>query len=211
MDPGVERSSGLLPQWQDSFSPSPAHYTDGCGGSAIELLQTKRDKFSNPKPAGIGHVQHGAIPQTEGCRSIGSIQQRLYFRTSQIGDQALIRFLQWDTVDLPALLDMQGLTVFEVAKERLDRCQAGVAGSRGIAAAFLNICQKRKHDRGVDLSEIDLRRRDPQAFGSKPQQQHQAVGVRFACMRAGCAISWQILAKEGAEMTGQCGHASPPW
>ena len=211
LDPGVEGSGGFLPQWQNSFPPPLAHYTDGCGGSAIELVQTKRDKFSDPKPAGVGHMQHGAVAQTERRRSIGGIQQRLDFLASQIRDQALIHLLQRNAVDLPALLDMEGLTIFEVAKERLDRRQAGIAGSRGIAAAFLDICQKRKHERGVDLSEIDLRRRDPQAFGSKPQQQHQAVGVRFACMRAGCAISWQILAKEGAEMAGQCGHASPPW
>src|SRR5258708_10027123 len=106
MDPGVESSGGFLPQWKHSFSSSLAHYAEGCGGSAIELVQTKRYKFSDPKPAGVGHMQHGAIAQAEGRRSIGGIQQRLDFRASQIRDQALIRLLQWDAVDLPALLDM---------------------------------------------------------------------------------------------------------
>jgi len=93
--------------------PPLAHYTDGCGGSAIELVQTKRDKFSDPKPAGVGHMQHGAVAQTERRRSIGGIQQRLDFLASQIRDQALIHLLQRNAVDLPALLDMEGLTIFE--------------------------------------------------------------------------------------------------
>ena len=66
-------------------------------------------------------------------------------------------------------LDTVRLTIFEIAKERLDCRQTSIAGSHRIAASLLDVCQKPKYESGIDLSEIDFRRRYAQVPGRKPQ------------------------------------------
>src|SRR5581483_8755012 len=118
--------------------PALADNADGWWIPAVELIQAKRDKLCGPKAASVGHMQHGTITQTGGCRRIRRIQQRLDFLPAQIRDQGFIRLLHGDAVDLSSLLDTVWLTIFQVPEERLDGRQSGIAGSRCITAMLLD-------------------------------------------------------------------------
>jgi hypothetical protein len=113
-------------------------------------------------------------------------------------------------MDATRLVEAGRHPVLQEAKERVDRCEPGIARSHRVAALLLKMLQKGQDQRGVESLDLDFRRLDLEPAGGEAQQKLEALRIRLTRVLAGPALFGQMLAQEAAEMAGERGHGAPP-
>ena len=83
-----------------------------------------------------------------------------------------------------------------------------------VTAPFLrsrSICSRKSRiSAGVELLDVQLRRRCSRAFGGKGKQQPEAVGVSLAGMRAVAPLPGHVIAQEAGDQRSETGHRAAP-
>src|ERR1700689_5537614 len=91
-------------------------------------------------------MQHSAVPNANWRVGIRRGKQGLHLRLGQIVDQPRIGSLGGDGAHPKCLFKtLRGLKL-QIAKERTDGGKARVSRSRAVAATFLDVIEKRKHE-----------------------------------------------------------------
>src|SRR6266702_663038 len=96
-------------------------------------------------------------------------------------------------------LDLRGVCgrlVGRIAEERADGGQTQIACAGSNVAGLLQVIQKCRHERCVDILEGQVIGRFVQALMSEPKQQPKGIPVRTDGMRTGLFLLHEPLGKE---------------
>ena len=93
---------------------------------------------------------------------------------------------------------MLGVAIGGEAEERVDRREAGVAGLDAAAAVVLQVLEERADQRGVEVLEVELRRRLAGPLLRKAEQQPEGVAVCGDGVRAGVAARCRAASVKNA-------------
>ena len=123
-----------------------------------------------------------------------------------MGDEFLVVALCRDGADPTDLFQGRRQLVFDVAHEGFDGREAQIAGDRAVPPLAFDMFEKVEDQSGVELLDVQLRRRCSRAFGGKGKQQPEAVGVSLAGMRAVATLPGHVIAHEAGDQRSETGH-----
>ena len=126
-------------------------------------------------------------------------QQRIDLGSTQEGHQCAVKLLRRNGKDASDLRSVRGRFVGGVAEERMHCRQPKVARARRYSADRLQVVQERRHQRRIDVLQIQCRRRLPQSLVRELQQHPECVAVRGNRVCAGLTLMHQALCEESLE------------
>src|SRR6516165_5785039 len=141
-------------------------------------------------------MQHGPVADAITRGGIGSVENGLQLIPQKIGDQAPIRFLEWDRQDAADMFQGCRLPVFEETEEGLDGRKTDIARHRRVLALILKIFQEGADERRIELLQRQRRWRDLQSLCSEHEEQLEAQGIRVARMATDASLAGECLIEE---------------
>src|SRR5665213_102510 len=129
-EPGTQRQSSLLPQWQNTLAPSFAEHVDAGLGVQCKFILPQPNELRNPEPRSEGETDHRPIAKAGRRAWIWHIQQRLHLITREIVDDRLVGLLYRDRTDPACLVEAARQAILEETEESLDCDQSCVARLR---------------------------------------------------------------------------------
>ena len=112
-------------------------------------------------------------------------------------------------MDLPCLFEGGGHAQLDVAHERLDGGEPGVAGGGAVAALLLDVGEEGQHQGSVELLEAELRWPQTQALAGEDQPELEGVGVGLAGVAAAALRDRHVLAQEAGDQGSDGRHGAP--
>ncbi len=162
----------------------------------------------------LGCAQAGLRGEQDQCvvaapdpgRSVGSREQRCDLGFGEVADQRAVKALGWDRENA---LDAGG--VFWVAqrgktKQRMDRCEPGVARPRAVVAVALEVVKERGDQPGVEVADVQRRRLLSCLAFNEAQEQAHRVAVAGDGVRADLALADEMLGEERLQRGSQSAH-----
>ena len=138
--------------------------------------------------------------------SVWSGEQRVDLGLGEVADHGRVEPLLGDREHACDQLCLLGRFQRRVVEERVDRGQTRVAGPHAVAAVGLEMAEERGDRRGVEVLELELRRRLPGLLVHEHQQQSEAVAVCRDRVRAGVALAGETVGEEPLQERRQRGH-----
>ena len=108
------------------------------------------------------------------------------------------------------LIQCAGKPIFHEAHERLDGRQSEVAGPRAVGALGLEMIQECHHQRGIDMLELEIRRRDSEAQAGESEKELERVCIGIAGVLACAAFQGKPFTEKGGDMRRDGIHGVPP-
>jgi len=179
-------------------------------GAQVDILKTEAGQLGEAE-AGLNREQEQSVVTTasEGG-AVGRGQESLDLGQVEEGDQGALETLGGDGENA---LDERGvLWVAEgsEAEQGVDGCEAGVAGTDGVAASGLEVGQEIADHRAVEVFEVEVAGGLADALVDEGEQQAEGVAVGGDGVGAGIELSSKAFGEEGLEGGGDCAHGSSP-
>jgi hypothetical protein len=175
-----------------------------------QVIHPEANEFRNPQAPGDGQMTKGAIPGAGPGSGIGSIQQSLLFHgRKEMNDPAISS--HFGTCQHTAdLIQRGGEPIFHETHERLDGRQAEVTGPRTVGALGLEMVQEAHHQWGIEMLELEIRRRDSEPYAGEPEKKLEGVCVGITSVLACAAFQGKPFTEKGCDMGRDGIHGSLP-
>jgi hypothetical protein len=158
---------GLLPEGQSAFPAAFAVHLDDRGGLERDGGHGEREEFGYSEACREAQMQHGAIPYAHAGTYVWGIQEGLHLGHREVHDEGHWGFLRGNGQYPTAVLQEGWHAVLDKAHERLNRGQAGIAGTGTVPAYGFTLGQKLHHEGRVNLLEAECRRPEVQSLASE--------------------------------------------
>jgi len=142
------------------------------------------------------------VAPSEPCVPVWSSEQRVDFRPREEANQRARKTLAGYGEHALDLRRVSRELERDIAKERVDRCEAQIAAANTQTASLLEMIEKRYDQRGVDLLEGERGRRLMPMLLRKVEKQAEGVAVGTNRVGADPALLHQTLSKEALQKRG---------
>src|SRR5882672_5717268 len=120
----------------------------------------------------------------------------MHLRLGQIVDQPSIGSFGGDSAHAQCLFETLRTLKLQIAKERADGGKARVSRSRAVAAAFLDVVEKRQYKIWADILNGEVARPTLQPRRCETHQQHECARVSGDGVRTCVAFTRQMFTQE---------------
>ena len=195
-EPDAQHSGGGAGQWRDPLFASFAFTGDVRGATGLEVGDVEGGELGGAQP-GLGSEQEQRVVAAPGPGgAVGRGEQHGDLLWLEEGDDRSVGAFGRDREHPLDVVGVLGVTQRQVAKQRVDRGQASVAGAGTVATVGLEVIQERGDRAGVQVGDIQLRRLATGTGGGEPDQQLDRVAIGGDRVRTGVAFADQPLREE---------------
>jgi integrase/recombinase XerD len=204
--PGLHDSGRLLGQWRRAFLATLADDMHMSSRAKTNRVPAQAGDFRDAQPSLDCHQYERMVAPPRPSMKIGRTQNGADLLSREEPDlcsrAALVRNGQ-DPLDLRGVSwHLEG----RIPKERSDGGQSQVAAGRTDAPAGLHVVEKRRHQRCIDLLELQPLRCNAEMLLRELQQQPEAVAVRADGVGTGLTLLHQPAREKALQQRRECGR-----
>ena len=164
-DERVQDMHGLPVQWGGSVLAAFTAAEHMRAGAQMDVADLESGEFGDPQSGGDGKLEHGAVASSGLGHLVRCCQQRGDLGVGEVADLVAGPAFRWDRQDPADGGQVFGVVARCVGEERVDRCQAGVAGGDTVAPLRFQAGEESVDQLRVDLRQIQTRWRGPGRLG----------------------------------------------
>ena len=182
---GVARCFRPFPV-QRICGPLPSCTSRPAGGGELGHPQSRLD----------GGEQQSVVATTDPAGAVRRGEQSVHLWWLEEGHVVALGAFGRDGEDPSEQLSVFGVLECRVAVHRVDRREAGVAGSGAVAPFDFEVVEERSDHRGVEVVEVEFARRLPAALRGEGEQQPEGVAIGGDGVGAGPLLVDEALGEE---------------
>ena len=180
-------------------------------GCEVHVFAVQSGQLRGPEPCLDRGEQHRVVAAAGPGRAVGSGEQRVDLVLVEERDCGSVRALRRDRQYPLDVMEVFGVSEGGVSEQRVDRCQAGVAGADAVAALALEVVEERGDQWRVQVADVELAWRVAKTRCGEREQQLERVAVGGDRVRAGAPLPDQPLGEERLQRRRERAHRWPPW
>jgi hypothetical protein len=208
--PGVQHGHGLAGEWGGAFLAALAVAFHVRAVAEVQAGDGEPGKFADPQPGLDGQDEQGVVATPEPGGPVGCSEQRVDLGGGEEADQRAVVAFGRDGQHPLNQAGVLGVAQRGVAEQRMDRRQAGVAGTHPVAPIAFEIGEERSDELGVEIGQVEPAGWCAGALLREAQQQPQRVAVCGQGSRAGLALGYQPVGEERLQGRGEGAHHRSP-
>jgi hypothetical protein len=141
---------------------------------------------------------------------VGNGEDRLDLLFGQERNDVAIEPFLWDRQDPRDQIGVFGVLERGEPEQRMDRGQAGVAGSYAVAPLVFQVGEERSDRRGIEVGEVQARRRELLCVGDESEEQPERITVGGNGGRADLPLGQEAVGEELLQSGSEGAHGSSP-
>ena len=210
VEPLCEHGGGLGLERRGAVFPAFSEHPNVPGGTGRDVTDPQRDELGDAQAGRDRGDDERVVAAAEPGCPVGRVQERVDLGCGEVGHVGAVVAFGWDLDHSGDRGGVFGVSECGVFAERVDRCEAGVAGSRAVSAVVFEVGQERADQRRVEVGEIELKRLLAGLLFDEPQQQPERVAVGLDGFRADVALVDEAVGEERLQRRREQAHDSRP-
>lgn len=184
--------------------------TDVGAGPEVDVANSEPGQLRDPKPRLRRDQQECPVAPPGAGRSVGRGQQSIDLGLLKEADERIRCSLRRDCERPRDRLGVLGMAQLGEPKQRADRRQPRVSRRHRVSALALEVIEEGADQRGVEVGDLELRRRAAGPPLGELHQQPDRVAVGGDRLRARRTLVDQPLGEERLQGRGERAHERPP-